>query len=80
MTATVDPAWAPGAPAIVTDDFGRRFRTALRSKTWTVGGERLVLIEGIAGGYLAERVALGDAPELPHFRDRHSDPRPRSTR
>jgi len=60
-------------PAIVTDDFGHRWQTRTRSDPWTLGDGTLVQsIDGIAGGYLAERLTPGEDPTLPHFRDRHA--------
>lgn len=66
-----DLTWTVGTPAVVTDDMGTRWRTALRGEPWSAGGGyQLVQIEGIAGRYLCGRIKLGDDPSLPHFRER----------
>lgn len=65
-----------GAAVILTDDFGRQWQTRTRSAPWVLGdGTRVQMVEGIAGGYLASRLTPGEKPELPHFSERHTQPR-----
>ena len=62
--------WPEGSDVVVTDDLGRRWNTRTRSEPWFLGGVPVVLIEGIAGGYLCSRMVPGNDPTLRHFRDR----------
>lgn len=60
-----------GADVILTDDFGKRWRTRTRSCSWTLfDGTRVQMVEGIVGGYLVERLQRGLDPSLPHFSER----------
>jgi hypothetical protein len=64
------PEWPSGTAVILTDDDGRRYRTVTRSAPWMLGGDPVVAVEGIAGGFLCERMMCGDGTGLPHFEDR----------
>ena len=53
---------AIGAPVIVRDDHGKERKTKTRSEAWVMGGHTaMILLEGISGGYMLERVR----PDLP---------------
>lgn len=56
-------AWAhpAGTPAWVRRDNGEEQATRTRSKPWMVGGHASILLEGITGGFLLERVRLREA-------------------
>lgn len=46
-----------GAEVIVTKDDGTELRTKTRSEAWVLSGHTaVVMVEGIAGGYLLARV------------------------
>lgn len=54
-----------GTPVIVTKDRGEEFTTKTRSTPWMMGASSrgpghtaVIMVEGIAGGYLLERVRL----------------------
>ncbi len=64
------PEWPLGTPMIVLDDRNLRWNTATRSLPWMLGGQAVVLIEGIAGGYSCDRLAPGSDVQLKHFRER----------
>lgn len=70
-----------GALVIVTDDDGRRYWSHTRfdvfsmpsSASGLLRGPDLVMLDGIAGGYLVSRVREAgplEVANLPHFRDR----------
>ena len=44
-----------GIPVDVTDDFGKVTRRHTESVPWVLGGEVVILVSGISGGYLLER-------------------------
>jgi hypothetical protein len=51
-----------GTPVTVRKDDGKLFETVTRSKPWALGhGQKVILVEGIAGGYMLERVVIKDA-------------------
>lgn len=55
--AAFNDAVKPGDDVIVIKDDGRRVQTRTRSEAWILGGHTaVVLLEGISGGYLLERV------------------------
>ena len=73
-TPVVLPEWFAGSLAVVTDDLGKRWNTTIQSAPWNLGGYPVVLIEGIAGGYLCSRIVVGEHdPELRHFSERSAD-------
>jgi hypothetical protein len=46
-----------GDAVTVTKDLGEQFHTRTRSEAWVMGGHSaMVLVDGITGGYLLERV------------------------
>lgn len=45
-----------GTEVIRTDDLGQRHRTRTRSIAWIVCGHASVMVDGISGGYLLERI------------------------
>lgn len=46
-----------GDPVTVTKDRGEKFETRTRSEAWVLSGHTaVVMVDGIAGGYLLERV------------------------
>ncbi len=54
-----------GTPVIVTKDLGEQFETKTRSIPWMLGASSrgaghtaVIMVEGISGGYLLERVRL----------------------
>lgn len=48
-----------GTPVDVILDYGRVWRTKIRSIIWKLGnGERVVLLEGRTGGYLVDRLTV----------------------
>ncbi len=56
-----------GAPVTVRKDMGELFETRTRSEAWVMSGHTaVVMVEGISGGYLLERVTL----RRPEERDR----------
>lgn len=48
----------PGTPVDVVLDNGRVWRTETRSEIWELGGQRVVKLDGRAGGYLVERCTV----------------------
>lgn len=64
------PDWTEGTAVVLTDDDGRRYRTATRSAPWELGGIAVVLVDGISGRYRCDRMQPGDGAGLPHFEDR----------
>ena len=48
-----------GTAVVVRKDDGELFETVTRSKPWALGhGQKVILVDGIAGGYLLERVVI----------------------
>lgn len=54
---------APGTPVVLTNDHGEEVRTNTRSSAWTLGASShapghtaVVLVLGIAGGYMLDRI------------------------
>lgn len=45
-----------GAKVSVRDDDGKKRETTTRSMSWEVGGHAVILLEGMTGGYLLNRV------------------------
>lgn len=45
-----------GTEVIRTDDMGEKHRTRTRSIAWIVCGHASVMVDGISGGYLLERI------------------------
>lgn len=45
-----------GAKVSVKDDDGTKRETTTRSMSWEVGGHAVILLEGMTGGYLLNRV------------------------
>ena len=45
-----------GTRVNVTDDFGDVTETITRSEAWNLCGSPVVMLKGISGGYLLERV------------------------
>ncbi len=64
----------PRQRLVVTDDKGKAWRTTARSAPWQVSGVDVLLIEGIAGGYMLSRVSKITTDDqwnrLPDFADR----------
>lgn len=49
--------YPPGTPVEVTRDMGEIEKTKTRSIAWVMGGHTcVVMVDGISGGYLLERV------------------------
>lgn len=46
----------PGTPVTMTNDVGGKIDTKTRSVAWVLGGDPVVMVEGIAGGYLLSRM------------------------
>lgn len=46
-----------GTAVTVTDDFGKTSESKTRSAAWVMGGHSaMILLEGVSGGYMLERV------------------------
>lgn len=50
------PDIKPGTEVIRVDDSGRPHLTRTRSGAWCIGDHNLVMVEGVSGGYLIERI------------------------
>jgi hypothetical protein len=54
---TFNKACPIGTPVTVTKDLGEQIETVTRSEAWIIGGHSgVVLLKGISGGYLIDRV------------------------
>jgi len=48
--------WKPGHPVIVRKDNGDEVQTKTTSKAWDMCGSPVVMLDGISGAYLLDRV------------------------
>lgn len=54
-----------GIAVVVTKDDGTEFRTTTRSDPWLLSGHTaVIMVVGIAGGYMLERVRKDAAPAV----------------
>jgi hypothetical protein len=61
MTSSPDETTPIGTSVNVILDNGKVLHTTTRSKPWALGhGQKVILVEGISGGYALERVFLVD--------------------
>lgn len=64
------PFWPVGTPVVLTDDLGDRWNTETRTRPYVLGYSNVVCVNGIAGGYLCDRMVPGHDPSLYHLDDR----------
>lgn len=56
MVYHFNAAYSVGADVIVTKDDGRQIATKTRSPAWILNERAVILVKGISGSYLLERV------------------------